>query len=1121
MATILKIKRSSTNPTATPSGLGQGELAYGEGTSTYTDAQGATVVSHGKLFVGKGTETGGVAAGLDIIGGKYFTDLLDHGHGTITANSAAIVDSAKKVDEWNVDNITLNGNTISTTNSNGDLTIDTNGTGDVILAGSSTVGDNLFKINDGSTDRFVVDSFSGAVDISSPTLSAADTLLNISSTWNNAGATFYGIDLDVTNTSSDSSSRLLNLSVGGSDKFNVDLDGNVYLTGSISYANAVDFNIQDNTADAFVVKEGTNHYIDIDTTDAAELLTLGNDITTVDVVVEDNAASAFAVKEGSNEYIAVDTTDGSELITFGTGNVDIDNDLNIDGGDLTTNQTSFNLLNTTATTVNAFGAATTIDIGASSGTTSINNNLDVDLDLNVDGGDITTNQTTFNLINANATTVNFAGAGTDIQIGAATGTTNINNNLDVDGDVNIDGGDLTVSTTTFNLANTNATTVNAFGTASTINMGAAGGTMTVANDTVDLDGDLNVDGGDLTTNLTSFNLLNTSATTVNFAGAATTIEIGSASGTTNVNNNLDVDGDVNIDGGDLTASTTTFNLVNSTATTVNAFGDASTINMGAAGGTMTVANDTVDLDGDLNVDGGDITTSLTSFNLLNTNATTVNFAGAGTDIQIGAATGTTNINNDLDVDGDVSIDGGDLDGTTTTFNLLATPTTVNFAAAGTDIQIGSATGTTNVNNDLDVDGDVSIDGGDLDGTTSTFNLLATPTTVNFAAAGTDVQIGSSTGTTNINNDLDVDGDVNIDGGDLTVSTTTFNLANTTATTVNFAGAATAVEIGSSSGTTSVNNNLDVDGDVNVDGGDLTTNQTTFNLINTNATTVNAFGAATNLNIGNSSTEVDFGDLRIVGSTIYSDNAGAQTITIDPFPAGGDSGGNVVVRGNLQVSGTTTTVNSTQMTINDPVFTLGDSISEKTVTAAALSGQADITLDDVAGLNVGDLVSGNAAIPAGAAIQSIAGTTVTLDANLTSGISASTNTAPVTLTFTQGADDNKDRGIEFKYFNGSLKQGFFGYDESGISEDVVNYYFTYIPEATNTAQVFSGTVGKAYFDTVKLEMGTDKGIPFFDQYKRLTRTEAAGTSDATTSYQILTVNASGVPLWTTTIDGGTY
>ena len=451
-----------------------------------------------------------------------------------------------------------------------------------------------------------------------------------------------------------------------------------------------------------------------------------------------------------------------------------------------------------------------------------------------------------------------------------------------------------------------------------------------------------------------------------------------------------------------------------------------------------------------------------------------------------------------------------------------TATTINFGGAGTDIQIGAATGTTNINNNLDVDGDVNIDGDDLTVSTATFNLANTnATTVNFAGAATDIQIGSATGTTNVNNDLDVDGDVNIDGGDLTVSTTTFNLANTTATTVNFAGAATTVEIGAATGTTSVNNNLDVDGDVNVDGGDLTTNQTTFNLINTNATTVNAFGAAQNLNIGNASTEVDFGDLRIIGSTIYSDNSGAQTITIDPYPAGGDSGGNVVVRGNLQVSGTTTTVNSTQMTINDPVFTLGDSISEKTVVSAASSGQADITLDDVEGLNVGDIVSGNAGIPGGTTIANINGTVITLSTNLTAGIAASTNTAPQVLTFTQGADDNKDRGIEFKYYNGSLKTGFFGYDESGTVEDVTTYYFTYIPDATNTSQVFSGTVGSAYFNTTKLEVGIHKGVPFFDQYKRLTTTAAAGTSDATTSYQILTVDASGVPVWTTTIDGGTY
>ena len=1046
MASILKIKRSSTNPTATPAGLGQGELAYGEGTSTYTDAQGANVTSFGKLFVGRGPETAGVSANIDIIGGKYFTDLLDHGHGTIVSNSAAIVDSSKKVNEWNVDNITLDGNTISTTNSNGNLTIDTNGTGDVVISGSSTLGDNLFKINDGSVDRFIVDSFSGAVDITSPTLSASDTLLNISSTWNNGGSTFYGIDLDVINTASAASSRLLNLSVGGSDKFNVDVSGNVYLTGNISYATAVNSSIQDNTAGAFVVKEGSNKYIDIDTTNNAELLTLGNSLATVNIVIEDNTPTAFAIKEGSqnyvevdtnnaqqkitigndntrldnkiisgsdafivregsNKYIDIDTGAGSELITFSTGNVDIDNDLNIDGGDLTTNQSTFNLLNTNAATVNFAGSATTVEIGSATGTTNVNNNLVVDLDLQVNGGDLTTNQSTFNLLNTNAATVNFAGSATTIEIGSATGTTNVNNNLDVDGDLNIDGGDLTVSNITFNLANANATTVNAFGAATAIEIGAASGTTNI-NNNLDVDGDVNIDGGALTVSTATFNLANANATTVNFAGSATTVEIGSASGTTNINNNLDVDGDVNIDGGDLTVSTATFNLVNTTATTVNAFGAAGTINFGSAG------------------------------------------------------SGTTRFRNNT-----------------------------------------------------------------LVGTESTQYLFDTvATTVNFAGAATTVEIGAASGTTNINNNLEVDLDLQVNGGDLTTNQSTFNLLNTTATTVNFAGAATTVEIGAASGTTNINNDLDVDGDVNIDGGDLTVSTATFNLVNTNATTVNFAGAATTLNIGSSSTEVDFGDLRIVGSTIYSDNSGAQTITIDPYPAGGDGAGNVVVRGNLQVSGTTTTVNSTQMTVNDPIFTLGDSISEKTVVSAAASGQSVVILDDVDGLNVGDIVSGNASIPNGTTITNInvGANTITLSANLSAGIAASTNTSPKILTFTQGADDNKDRGIEFKYFNSGLKTGFFGYDESGTSEGATTtYYFTYIPDATNTSQVFTGTVGSAYFNTTKLDIGIHKGVPYFDQYKRLTSTDAAGTADITTSNQILTVTAAGVPVWTTTIDGGTY
>jgi hypothetical protein len=800
MATIIKIKRSSG--TGQPN-LGQGELGYSWGSTTYTDAQNATVASYGKMYLGTGTETGGIAANIEVIGGKYFTDMLDHGHGTLTANSALLVDSAKKINEFYVDNLGFDGNTISSTNVDGDINFDPNGAGEIVVPDDTyltfgTSKDTKIKYDEATDDRLEV--------------TGAD--------WNFAN----GVAISISDTTASSSATTGALVIAGGIGIGEDL----YVAGSAyigTLASPSDFTVSGD----LTVQGG-----DINVTQVA-----------TDINIKDNTAGALIIKEGVNEYINITTTDGGELITFSTANLDIDRDLNIDGGDLTTNQTGFNLLNTNATTVNAFGAATTIEIGAASGTTNVNNNLVVDLDLEVKGGDLTTNQTTFNLLNSTATTVNFAGAATTIEIGSASGTTNINNNLDVDGDVNIDGGDLTVSTATFNLANANATTVNAF-------------------------------------------------------GAATTIEIGAATGTTNINNNLDVDGDVNIDGGDLTASTTTFNLIN-------------------------------------------------------TNATTVNFAGAATTIEIGSASGTTNINNNLDVDGDV----------------------------------------------------------------------------------------------------------NIDGGDLTVSTTTFNLANTT------------------------------------------------------ATTVNAFGAATTINFGTAATTTDFGDLKINGSTIYGDTNG-QTITLDPYPAGGDAGGDVVVRGNFKVTGTTTTVNSTVMTVNDPIFTLGDAISEKVLTASAANGATTLTLDNTTGLNTGDIISGNANITAGTTITVTSGTQVTLSNPLTGGITSGTD-----LTFTQGADDNMDRGIEYRYYRDNLKTGFFGYDESGISEDVVTYYFTYIPDATNSGNVFSGTRGSAYFKTVKLDDGVTNGIPFFDAYKRVTSTVAAGTNDATTSNQILTVNGSGVPVWTTTLDGGTY
>lgn len=95
MATVIKIKRSSG--TTAPSALAQGELALTYGTGTQAN-------NGDRLFIGTGTETNGEAANIEVIGGKYFAQLNDHAHGTLTASSTIIVDSNKAIDELFVGN---------------------------------------------------------------------------------------------------------------------------------------------------------------------------------------------------------------------------------------------------------------------------------------------------------------------------------------------------------------------------------------------------------------------------------------------------------------------------------------------------------------------------------------------------------------------------------------------------------------------------------------------------------------------------------------------------------------------------------------------------------------------------------------------------------------------------------------------------------------------------------------------------------------------------------------------------------------------------------------------------------------------------------------------------------
>lgn len=122
MASTIKIKRSETS--GNPASLGAGELAY----SGLTDNG-----SNGgdRLYIGMGTETAGNAVNHVVIGGKYFTDKLDHNPGTLTASSAIIVDADKKIDQLLVDNLDINGNAIAATNTDGSITLTPLGTGTV------------------------------------------------------------------------------------------------------------------------------------------------------------------------------------------------------------------------------------------------------------------------------------------------------------------------------------------------------------------------------------------------------------------------------------------------------------------------------------------------------------------------------------------------------------------------------------------------------------------------------------------------------------------------------------------------------------------------------------------------------------------------------------------------------------------------------------------------------------------------------------------------------------------------------------------------------------------------------------------------------------------------------
>ena len=272
------------------------------------------------------------------------------------------------------------------------------------------------------------------------------------------------------------------------------------------------------------------------------------------------------------------------------------------------------------------------------------------------------------------------------------------------------------------------------------------------------------------------------------------------------------------------------------------------------------------------------------------------------------------------------------------------------------------------------------------------------------------------------------------------------------------------------------------------------------------------------------------NIGISSNVIRTRSGGGNTLFIDPYPDGLDSDGIVIVKGSLQVDGTTTTVNSTNTSLNDPIMNIGDVISKRTVMAVVGSGTSAITLDSIVGINTGDQISGSSSLPGAGtttihSFSSSAGvSTVFINGQTTAGITTTTQ-----LTITHGFDTNTDRGISFNYNTGSgvanNKTGFFGYnDSSGETSNAPERSFTYIPDATITGNVLSGTKGFLDIKGIFFQNGdfstAGNGVLYFDTTGKVVG--AAGTTAGiSTSNFILTTDASGIPKWTTTIDGGQF
>jgi len=216
--------------------------------------------------------------------------------------------------------------------------------------------------------------------------------------------------------------------------------------------------------------------------------------------------------------------------------------------------------------------------------------------------------------------------------------------------------------------------------------------------------------------------------------------------------------------------------------------------------------------------------------------------------------------------------------------------------------------------------------------------------------------------------------------------------------------------------------------------------------------------------------VDVTDSNIFGTTSAK---GIAQFSSDNFAV---SSGVVTIKDDGVILGTETTGSYVTSLVAGTGIALSNNSGESATPTIAIDTSSSPTVAGVTAGNVkvGVTADGEIDTSSGNLVIDSAGGTVQVDDNLTvtgnltvNGTTTTVNSTTITIDdpimtlggdSAPGSDDNKDRGILAQYYDSSAKKVFFGMDDSN------SHRFTYIPVATESTGVISGSVGDCQFAT---------------------------------------------------------